>query len=109
MTTLPEAKLAREAEICYAMIACATDYDVWHDTHEDVTADLIVANLLKNVEVSRQAVRIALRNLPLSRNCSCATALRDAIVTSLKLVPDETLRRLGPLLESHAAQKAAQG
>jgi 5'-methylthioadenosine phosphorylase len=109
MTTLPEAKLAREAEICYAMIACATDYDVWHDTHEDVTADLIVANLLKNVEMSRQAVRIALGNLPLTRKCPCAIALKDAIVTSLKLVPQETIRKLGPVLENYVAEKAARG
>jgi 5'-methylthioadenosine phosphorylase len=105
MTALPEAKLAREAEICYAMIACATDYDVWHDTHEDVSADMIVANLLKNVEVSRRAVRTALGRLPEQRNCPCATALRDSIVTSLDLVPEQTVRKLGPLLEKYAPQK----
>ena len=71
MTALPEAKLAREAEICYAMLACSTDYDVWHDTHEDVSAEMIVANLLKNVEVSRQAVRLALGRLPSERTCGC--------------------------------------
>ena len=60
MTALPEAKLAREAEICYAILACSTDYDVWHHTAGDVTAEMIVANLLRNVEVSRQAVRLAL-------------------------------------------------
>jgi 5'-methylthioadenosine phosphorylase len=104
MTALPEAKLAREAEICYAMIACATDYDVWHDTHEDVTAELIVANLLKNVEVSRQAIRAAVGRLPAARTCPCASALKDAVITPLHLVPGKTLRRLGPIIESFAAK-----
>jgi 5'-methylthioadenosine phosphorylase len=106
MTALPEAKLAREAEICYAILACATDYDCWHDTHEDVTADMIVANLLKNVEVSRQAVRAALQRLPDVRDCPCATALKDALITDLSLVPPETKQRLAPLIEKYAGQKA---
>jgi 5'-methylthioadenosine phosphorylase len=109
MTTLPEAKLAREAEICYAMIACATDYDVWHDTHEDVSADLIVANLLKNVEVSRRAVRSAIAGLPARRTCACATSLNDAVVTSLDLVPEQTLSRLAPILGDRVRQRVAQG
>src|SRR5437870_418860 len=71
MTALPEAKLAREAEMCYAILACATDYDCWHDTHEDVTADMIVANLMKNVGVSGEAVRLALGRLPADRRCGC--------------------------------------
>jgi 5'-methylthioadenosine phosphorylase len=107
MTALPEAKLAREAEICYAMIACATDYDVWHDTHDDVSAEMIVANLLKNVEVSRQAVRLALSRLPTTRTCGCASALREGVVTPLHLVPAATLERLGPIIEDHAGHKVA--
>jgi 5'-methylthioadenosine phosphorylase len=109
MTALPEAKLAREAEICYGMIACATDYDVWHDTHEDVSAEMIVANLLKNVEVSREAVRVAVTRLPDQRACGCSTALKDAIVTPLHLVPEATLRRLGPIIGAYAGEKVASG
>lgn len=98
MTALPEARLAREAEICFAILACSTDYDCWHETHEVVTADMIVANLLKNVEVSRRAVRLALQRLPSPRECSCQDALKDAIVTSLDIVPEETKRRLAPII-----------
>jgi 5'-methylthioadenosine phosphorylase len=109
MTNLPEAKLAREAEICYAVLACSTDYDVWHDTEEDVTADLIVANLLRNVEVSRRVVRLALARLPGSRDCGCADALRDAIVTSMELVPEATKQRLAPIIGKYLPQKVAGG
>ena len=109
MTALPEAKLAREAEICYAMLACSTDYDVWHDTHADVSAEMIVANLLKNVEVSRKAVRLALARLPAERSCGCGEALKDAIVTQFGLVPAVTLRQLGPLVEKYASQRVAGG
>lgn len=98
MTALPEAKLAREAEMCYAVLACATDYDCWHDTHEDVTAEMIIGNLLKNVEVSRLAVRLALQRLPEQRTCACKDALKDALVTSMEMVPQETIERLGPII-----------
>ncbi len=98
MTALPEAKLAREAEMCFALLACATDYDCWHDTHEDVTAEMIVANLLHNVEVSRQAVRKALERLPATRECPCAAALQTALVTSFDIVPKATKERLAPLI-----------
>jgi 5'-methylthioadenosine phosphorylase len=105
MTALPEAKLAREAEICFAVLACSTDYDCWHDTHEDVTADMIVANLLHNAEVSRQAVRLALQRLPATRECACKDALASALVTSLDLAPEETKRRLAPIIGRYAGQK----
>lgn len=105
MTALPEAKLAREAEMCFAVLACSTDYDCWHDTHEDVTADMIVANLLHNVDVSRQAVRAALQRLPARRECSCADALATAIVTSFDIVPRETQERLGPIIGKYVQQK----
>jgi len=105
MTALPEARLAREAEICYAILACSTDYDVWHDTEEDVTAELIVANLLRNVEVSRRAVRLALSRLPDVRDCGCADALRDAIITPFDLVPEETIQRLSPIIGRYLPAK----
>ncbi len=108
MTASPEAKLAREAEICYAILACATDYDCWHDEEADVTADLIVANLQKNVAVSQEAVRLFLRRLPTERQCGCRSALANALVTPLDLVPPATLARLEPLIAKYltAAGKA---
>jgi 5'-methylthioadenosine phosphorylase len=109
MTALPEAKLAREAEICYATLACSTDYDVWHDTHEDVSADMIVANLLKNVEVSRGAVRLALSRLPQERSCGCGHALKDAIITSFDLVPPATLDRLALLVNKYMPEPVPGG
>jgi 5'-methylthioadenosine phosphorylase len=105
MTALPEAKLAREAEMCFAVLACSTDYDCWHDSHEDVTADMIVANLLQNVDVSRRAVRAALQRLPEIRTCACVNALETAIVTSLDIVPPETQRRLEPIIGKYVQQK----
>ena len=105
MTALPEAKLAREAEICYGVLACATDYDCWHETHEDVTIEMVVANLMKNVEVSRQAVRLALQRLPAVRECPCSHALRDALITPLEMVPEETKARLAPLIAKYAKEQ----
>jgi len=106
MTALPEARLAREAEMCYAVLACATDYDCWHEVHGDVTAEMIVANLMKNVAVSQQAVRLALGRLPAVRECACAGALKDALVTPLELVPEGTLQRLAPLIDKYAREEA---
>ncbi len=103
MTALPEAKLAREAEICYAILACATDYDCWHDVEADVTAEMIVANLRKNVAVSQEALRRFLRRLPRQRRCACRDALASAMVARLDLVPAETLARLDPILRKYVA------
>ena len=101
MTALPEAKLAREAETCYAILACATDYDCWHDDEADVTAEMIVANLQKNVAVSQEAVRLFLRRLPRERRCGCREALANALVTPLELVPPATLAKLEPLIRKY--------
>ena len=109
MTALPEAKLAREAEMCYAILACATDYDCWHDEHASVTAEMIVSNLQKNVEVSQQAVRLALGRLPSRRECACAAALKDALVTPMELVPPQTKERLAPLIEKYLPVPAKGG
>jgi 5'-methylthioadenosine phosphorylase len=98
MTALPEAKLAREAEICYAAVACATDYDCWHETEADVTADLILANLLKNVEVSKRIVRDAVTRLTADRTCPCANALQTAIITQPGRVPRQVKRDLAPII-----------
>lgn len=98
MTALPEAKLAREAEICYSILACATDYDCWHYEEADVSAEMIVANLQKNVALSQEAVRLFLRRLPRERRCGCGDALANALVTPLKMVPWTTLTKLEPLI-----------
>ncbi|MEX0785843.1 MAG: S-methyl-5'-thioadenosine phosphorylase [Dehalococcoidia bacterium] len=98
MTALPEAKLAREAEICYATLALVTDYDTWHDTHDTVSADLIIANLNRNVDNAKRVVHAAVRELPPERDCPCATALANALVTPPELVPDDIKRDLAPLI-----------
>jgi 5'-methylthioadenosine phosphorylase len=108
MTALPEAKLAREAEICYAILACATDYDCWHYEEADVTAEMIVANLQKNVAVSQDAVRLFLRRLPHERRCDCQGALANALVTPLELVPPSTLAKLEPLIRKYVAAEKAR-
>jgi 5'-methylthioadenosine phosphorylase len=104
MTALPEAKLAREAELCYAVLACATDYDVWNHAAEDVSVEAVVANLQKNVATSREILRRVLPRLPQQRSCSCATALRHAIITAPARIPKEARERLGPLIGRYLAK-----
>jgi 5'-methylthioadenosine phosphorylase len=98
MTALPEARLAREAGICYATLACVTDYDTWHPDHATVTADMIIANLTANVATARRVVAAAIAALPVDRSCSCAHALDTALITPLRMVPDPVKRDLAPLL-----------
>ena len=97
MTTLPEAKLAREAEICYATMAWVTDYDCWHEEAEDVTVEMIIGNLLKNVAASKELLRTIIPRLDGDRDCACSSALADALVTAPDLVPEEVKRRLEPI------------
>ena len=98
MTALPEARLAREAEMCYATLALVTDYDTWHATEEEVSVELVVGNLLKNVDASRRVVRSLVPNVPSERECGCASALKDAIITSPELIGSETRARLSALV-----------
>lgn len=98
MTVLPEAKLAREAEICYASLSFVTDYDCWHDTHESVTPDMILANLQQNVEMAKKILGLAVTRMPEARDCSCATALETAIITSAKHIPGQVKKDLEPLI-----------
>ena len=98
MTALPEAKLAREAEICYATIACVTDYDCWHEVHESVTIDMVIQNLMRTVEAAKEIVKTASSQLPEHRDCGCACALRDAIITSKGLIPPHKRKELALLI-----------
>ncbi len=98
MTTLQEAKLSREAEICYATLAMATDYDCWHESEEDVTVEQILDNLRRNAETASKVLHGAIASLPETRSCGCGQTLATALVTDLKLVPEETRRRLGAIL-----------
>ncbi|MCX5697796.1 MAG: S-methyl-5'-thioadenosine phosphorylase [Candidatus Omnitrophica bacterium] len=94
MTNMAEAKLAREAEICYATVACITDYDCWHSQHESVTIDMIIQNLAKNIENAKKMLLAVIKNLPEKRACSCSDALKYAIITDKKLIPEETKKNL---------------
>ena len=101
MTALPEAKLAREAEICYATLAWITDYDCWHQDTEPVTVEIVVANLTKNVATSKELLRRIVPSLGQAlgqnRDCPCASSLKDAIITRKEEVPDDLRRKLAPL------------
>ena len=98
MTALPEAKLAREAELCYATLACATDYDCWHQTHESVSVEMVVNNLLKNVAASQRIVRDLISKIPGREACSCSSALESAIITARDRISPELKQSLGPLV-----------
>ena len=98
MTNLQEAKLAREAEICYATLALVTDYDCWHPDHDHVTVDLIVQNLLKNAETATRVIRRVVTTLPVDRDCECASALSAAIITRPEAIPDQTRHDLAPIV-----------
>ncbi len=98
MTALPEAKLAREAEICYATLALVTDYDVWHRTEAEVSVDLVIANLMKNVETTQSLLPDLAARIPASRACVCQSALERAIITSHDLIPDDAKSRLSAII-----------
>jgi 5'-methylthioadenosine phosphorylase len=101
MTNLTEAKLAREAEICYVTIAMVTDYDCWHPDHDAVTVNQIIATLHKNAENACAVVAQAVTKMPTERTCKCGSALSHAIITDRKLVPETTRRKLGVLIEKY--------
>ncbi len=98
MTALPEAKLAREAELCYATLAAVTDYDAGHAGHEAVDARTVFDTLRRNVATAQEAVRLLARSLPGSEACGCSTALDAALVTAPEMIDEENRRRLGPIL-----------
>src|SRR5271163_1998096 len=98
MTNVTEAKLAREAEICYATIAMITDFDCWHPEHESVTASQIIATLVQNAENAQKVLREAVRAMPEGRSCKCGAALKHALVTDMKLVPKATKKKLDAII-----------
>jgi len=98
MTNLQEAKLAREAEICYVTIALVTDYDCWHPEHDHVTVDMVIANLGQNAKTAQQVIANAVGDLPAERTCDCGHALAAAIITRPDAVPDNVRRDLWPIV-----------
>ena len=98
MTALPEAKLAREAEMCYATIACVTDYDCWHEEEDSVTVENVVANLNRNASTSREVLQTIIPRIPTERTCSCSVALEHAVITSKDAISTEQREKLSPIL-----------
>ena len=98
MTNVTEAKLAREAELCYATVAMITDYDCWHPEHSSVTLEEIIANLNRNAENAQNVMREAVREMPAERACNCGRALAHAIVTDPKLIPAAARKRLAAIV-----------
>jgi 5'-methylthioadenosine phosphorylase len=97
MTNVTEAKLAREAEVCYATVAMITDYDCWHPDHDSVTLEQIMNNLSRNAENAQNTIRAAVKAMPAERSCKCGSALAHALVTNPKMIPAATKRKLAPI------------
>src|SRR5688500_4766890 len=98
MTNLQEAKLAREAEICYTTVALVTDYDCWHPEHDSVTVDMIIANLTQNAKTAQQIIATAVDALPYVRTCECASALKFALITRPDAIPSSVKKELAPII-----------
>jgi 5'-methylthioadenosine phosphorylase len=98
---MPEAKLAREAEICYATLALSTDYDCWHEGHDDVNVDDVIMTLTKNVELAKRIIKEVITTISDKRSCICSNALENAFITSKDAISDETKRRLNILIERY--------
>jgi len=98
MTALPEAKLAREAEICYAIIGCVTDYDSWWESAEAITVDVILDIMRRNVDTAKNIIKMAVSRIPEKRDCGCASALETAIVTAPEAIPPEQKKKLDLLI-----------
>jgi 5'-methylthioadenosine phosphorylase len=110
MTNMPEAKLAREAELCYATLALPTDYDVWHETHAVVSVESVIQNLLRNVTVAKDVLRRVIPMVASPRQCECPSLLKNAVITSPTAFPPATRRRLQLLIGKYfPAGRAAGG
>ncbi|MGD8464873.1 MAG: S-methyl-5'-thioadenosine phosphorylase [Anaerolineae bacterium] len=101
MTAVPEAQLAREAEICYATMAHVTDYDVWHEEEEAVNVEMLIANLMANAALSKQTIGELVPLLTDDRPCECGSGLATAFITQRDLVPQQTIERLGPIVSKY--------
>lgn len=107
MTNVPEARLAREAEICYGTVALATDYDCWHEGHDDVSVEAVIAIIQNNVATARNIIKAAVKMIVENRQqrtCACAEALKYAIMTDAKLIPEETLQALQPIIGQYVSR-----
>ncbi len=98
MTNLTEAKLAREAEICYGIIALSTDYDCWHEHHEDVTVEAVIKIIHQNVAMAKNIIRQAVASIAAERSCACGSAMQYAIITDKSVIPAETKEKLAPIV-----------
>jgi 5'-methylthioadenosine phosphorylase len=98
MTNLTEARLAREAEICYGIIALSTDYDCWHEHHDDVTIEAIIRIVHQNVAMAREIIRRAVTGITPERTCTCGSAMQHAVITDRTAIPAETRERLAPIV-----------
>jgi 5'-methylthioadenosine phosphorylase len=105
MTASPEAKLAREAEMCYATLAIVTDYDCWHPGHESVTAEMILTNLRKGVDTVKRVLKLLLPSIPERRDCACASALKHALVTDAKYVSESKKKELELLIGKYLGRR----
>ena len=101
MTSLQEAKLSREAEICYAAVALVTDYDCWHKDEADVTVATVVENLRKNISNAKRIIQSVIPKIPETRTCICASALEQAIMSATEAIPHETRQKLGILVDKY--------
>ncbi|MGA8848554.1 MAG: S-methyl-5'-thioadenosine phosphorylase [Dehalococcoidia bacterium] len=105
MTALPEAKLAREAEICYVTLAFVTDYDCWHPSYESVTTEMILTNLRKGIDTVKRILKLLLPSISQKRDCACASALKYAIATETKYIPKEKRKELGLLIGKYLGEE----
>jgi 5'-methylthioadenosine phosphorylase len=105
MTNLQEAKLAREAEICYTTIALVTDYDCWHPDHDSVTVEMVMSTLSRNAATAQQIIAGAVERLPYDRTCECASALKYALVTRPDMIPDQVKADLAPIIGRYLAAR----
>jgi 5'-methylthioadenosine phosphorylase len=106
MTNLQEAKLAREAEICYVTFALVTDYDCWHPDHDQVTVDMVIATLLENAKTAQRVIAEAVTRLPVARTCECARALATALITQPEAIPARTRDELAPIIGKYLTAPA---
>ena len=103
MTNLQEAKLAREAEICYVTLALVTDYDCWHPNHDSVTVEMIIATLMQNAQTAQRAIAEAITRLPAARSCDCGSALKHALITRPEAIPEQVKQHLAPIIGKYLA------